>query len=40
MENIYNLIVTDDKLNEKFKLLVENPLFDPAKNIIDCRLRH
>lgn len=35
MENIYELIVSDDKLNEKFKLLVESSLLDPAKNIIE-----
>ena len=34
MKEIYKHIVTDDKLNGKFKLLTESPLFDPAKNII------
>ncbi|KAF2518141.1 hypothetical protein E0W68_10405 [Flavobacterium salilacus subsp. salilacus] len=34
MEDIYKIIVSEDKLNERFKLLTENALFDPAKNII------
>ncbi len=35
MEDIYKIIVSEDKLNRKFKLLTESSLFDPAKNIIE-----
>jgi hypothetical protein len=35
MNDIYKQIVADDKLNDKFKLLTQSPLFDPAKNIIE-----
>jgi len=34
MKDIYKIIDSENKLNEKFKLLIENPLYDPAKNII------
>ncbi len=35
MENIYKQIVSDEKLNDKFKLLIQSKLFDPAKIIIE-----
>ena len=35
MNDIYKQIVTDDKLNDKFKLLSQSKLFDPAKKIIE-----
>jgi len=35
MKDIYKKIVSEDKLNKKFKLLIESSLFDPAKNIIE-----
>jgi len=35
MKDIYKIIVSEDKLNKKFKLLTESSLFDPAKNIIE-----
>ena len=34
MKDIYKQIVSNEKLNEKFKLLTQSKLFDPAKNII------
>ena len=34
MKDIYTLIVKEDKINAKFKLLAEGNLFEPAKNII------
>lgn len=35
MENIFSEIVNADKLNNKFKLLKESKLFDPAKILIE-----
>lgn len=35
MEGIFEQIVTDEKLNQKYKLLFESKLFDPAKTIIE-----
>lgn len=35
MEGIFKQIVTDQKLNKKYKLLLESNLFDPAKKIIE-----
>lgn len=35
MKDIYNQIVSDEKLNKNFELLKENKLFDPAKKIIE-----
>lgn len=34
MKDIYKLVVKDDKVSQKFKLLSECNLYDPAKNII------
>jgi hypothetical protein len=34
MKDIYKLIVKEEKINAKFKLLAEGNLFEPAKNII------
>jgi len=34
MKDIFKIIVSPEKLNKKFKLLLESDLFDPAKNII------
>jgi hypothetical protein len=35
MYEIYKPLVSEEKLNKKFKLLTESSLFDPAKNIIE-----
>lgn len=39
MEDIYKQIVSDKKLNEKFRLLTQSKLFDPARNIIENIVR-
>ncbi|EKT4550763.1 hypothetical protein JE952_002419 [Flavobacterium psychrophilum] len=35
MKDIYNIIVAENKLNNRFRLLTESSLLDPAKNIIE-----
>ena len=35
MKDIYKIIVAESKLNERFRLLTESSLLDPAKNIIE-----
>lgn len=40
MRNIYDLLVPEEKLHERFKLLIEAGVLEPAKNIIEniCNL--